>query len=154
MDLLGRYSNRETLLRSLISASDPERRGRPIPPARARKQHHTKLAEPEIDVLVSAYENGLSLEELASAFSIDRRTAGNHLKRRGVATRAERSPMNRSRKLWSSATMVGRWRGSPRGSPSTRRASDTDSFGAASPCDQGPDADAIGSQIGRCGVRA
>ena len=38
-------------------------------------------------MLVAAYENGLSLEELASAFSIDRRTAGNHLKRRGVATR-------------------------------------------------------------------
>jgi predicted DNA-binding protein YlxM (UPF0122 family) len=42
----------------------------------------------EIDLLVATYENGLSLEDLASAFSIDRRTASNHLKRRGVATRS------------------------------------------------------------------
>jgi predicted DNA-binding protein YlxM (UPF0122 family) len=41
-------------------------------------------------VLVAAYENGLSLEELASAFSIDRRTAGNHLKRRSVITRGRK----------------------------------------------------------------
>jgi predicted DNA-binding protein YlxM (UPF0122 family) len=46
------------------------------------------LTEREIDLLVAAYENGLTLRELASAFSIDRRTAGNHLKRRGVATRS------------------------------------------------------------------
>jgi predicted DNA-binding protein YlxM (UPF0122 family) len=52
--------------------------------------YHTKLTESEVDVLVAAHENGLSLEELASAFSIDRRTAGNHLKRRGVATRGRR----------------------------------------------------------------
>jgi predicted DNA-binding protein YlxM (UPF0122 family) len=41
-------------------------------------------------VLVAAYEDWLSLKDLASAFSIDRRTVGNHLKRRGIASRGRK----------------------------------------------------------------
>ena len=87
VDLLGRYSNQETLLSSLIRAADPQHRGLPIARTRTRKQRHTRLTDAEVDVLVAAYGSGLSLEDVASAFSIDRRTASNHLKRRGVATR-------------------------------------------------------------------
>jgi hypothetical protein len=40
--------------------------------------------------MLAAYQDGLTLEELGSAFAVDRRTAGNHLRRRDVSRRGRK----------------------------------------------------------------
>ena len=39
-----------------------------VSPARARKRRQTKLDDDQVDVLVAAYEDGLSFKDLASEF--------------------------------------------------------------------------------------
>lgn len=91
MDLLGSYSNPSTLsrLRNLLAGqtdnrvSDRPRRGRP-------KQAQTRLTNDELNVVIAAYQGGLTLAELASSFGADRRTLANRLEQRGASRRARR----------------------------------------------------------------
>jgi len=90
VDLLGRYSNQEFLHRSLTRALDPGLRGQPERRSRERKQAQTRLTDDQIDALIVAYEDGLTREDLASAFAIDRLTAARHLERHGVSRRGRK----------------------------------------------------------------
>ena len=50
----------------------------------------TRLTNDQVDALIVAYETGLTLEELASAFAVDPGTAAKHLERQGVARRGRK----------------------------------------------------------------
>ena len=63
--------------------SGRSRRSRP-------KQAQTRITNDELDVVVAAYQDGLTLNELASAFGADRRTLANRLEQRGIPRRARR----------------------------------------------------------------
>jgi AraC-like DNA-binding protein len=49
-----------------------------------------RLSREDVDAAVAAYQDGLTLKELASAFGADRRTLARHLEQRGVARRGPR----------------------------------------------------------------
>jgi len=68
----------------------PKRRGDPVVRGRTRKQRQTRLRDEEVDALVAGYQGGLTLDELASAFSVDPATAASHLERRGVKRRGRK----------------------------------------------------------------
>jgi DNA-directed RNA polymerase specialized sigma24 family protein len=57
---------------------------------RLRKQKQVRLSDEELDVVIAAYQDGLTLNELASAFGPDRRTLSTRLKKRGVERRGRR----------------------------------------------------------------
>src|SRR5262249_25378401 len=49
-----------------------------------------RLDDERVDLAEAAYSEGLTLEEVASVLGADRRTIGQHLKRRGVQARRQR----------------------------------------------------------------
>jgi hypothetical protein len=48
------------------------------------------LQNEDIDVLIAAYQGGMTLDELASAFAVEAGTAAKLLERRGVARRGRK----------------------------------------------------------------
>ena len=75
--------------KSTTTVADAEAIG--IEPGNQTAQRlQTRLTSDQVDQLIGAYQDGLSMEDLASAFSIDPRTAGNHLKRRGIPSRSRK----------------------------------------------------------------
>ncbi len=51
-------------------------------------QRQRRLTRSEVDNLVDLYTTGINVRQLAAAFGINRDTAGRHLQRRGVPSRA------------------------------------------------------------------
>jgi DNA-directed RNA polymerase specialized sigma24 family protein len=90
-NLLGRYSNQELLTR-LERVLHDRNNERPSsrPRASRQKQTQTRLSDEELDIVVAGYEDGLSLEELSSAFGADRRALANRLEQRGISRRRRR----------------------------------------------------------------
>jgi DNA-binding CsgD family transcriptional regulator len=78
-------------LRALLQAGGPpsgagtkghDRRGRGSSRQRRLKAH-------EIDKMVAAYEDGMTLREIGTAFGVHRTTVSGHLKQRGVSLRGQ-----------------------------------------------------------------
>lgn len=89
MSLLGALSHPCYRVQRLLAlgkdwSADPDpaaSRARPRPPRTARQ-----LAAPDLDRLVAAYRDGVTVYELARRFGIHRSTVGKHLQARGVDT--------------------------------------------------------------------
>jgi hypothetical protein len=87
VDLLGRYSNlshQGELLQCLVEMV-PE--GSPEPTLQTPRQVQRRLRPAEVDELVSAYQAGSSVYELAKRHRIDRKTVSIILERQGVPRR-------------------------------------------------------------------
>jgi DNA-directed RNA polymerase specialized sigma24 family protein len=57
---------------------------------RRRRQEQVRLSKAQVDLVVAAYLDGLTLIELSTAFGADRRVLARHLERRGVNRRGKR----------------------------------------------------------------
>jgi hypothetical protein len=87
---MGAYSNTSVVsrLQRLLAGqdtdqvSDRSRHGRP--------KQAQRLTHDELDIVIAAYQDGLTLNDLGSAFGADRRTLANRLEQRGVSRRARR----------------------------------------------------------------
>jgi DNA-directed RNA polymerase specialized sigma24 family protein len=91
VELLGRYSNPDIVsrLQRLLAGQNADRASnRPV--RSHRRQTQVRLTDEELDVVIAAYERGLTLAELASTFGADRRTLANRLERRGIPRRGRR----------------------------------------------------------------
>jgi hypothetical protein len=85
VELLGRYSNWTSWanrVRSLDQTARPSLESRPRARGTARR-----LSESDLTELVTRYQDGATVYELAERFSIHRTTVSGHLHRRGVKIR-------------------------------------------------------------------
>lgn len=82
MDLLGRYSNHDSLTEKLTRALTTPRQGTSRTPPRP-KQHQHRLQADELARLVRAFQRGTSLKDLAVMFRIHKTTVAAHLDRQG-----------------------------------------------------------------------
>jgi hypothetical protein len=71
---------------------DSEERGRLSNPA--RRTVRRRLGEPEIEVLVSEYDAGRSLREIAALFAVNHRTVASHLRLVGRPLRVNQRKMS------------------------------------------------------------
>jgi hypothetical protein len=98
VEVMGRYSNQALLSRlERVLAVQKDNRASSRSPSRRPKQVQVRLTDHEVEVVAAAYESGLTLNELASAFGPDRRTLASRLDRLGV-TRRGQSPHRRTRR--------------------------------------------------------
>jgi predicted DNA-binding protein YlxM (UPF0122 family) len=88
VEVLGRYSNQDTILQRLKHLLEIKPYRSSQAPAKAKpKQHQTRLTAAQVDHLIDRYLAGAGLNQLADAFQVHRRTVAAHLERRGVTQR-------------------------------------------------------------------
>jgi lambda repressor-like predicted transcriptional regulator len=88
VDLLGRYSNRTSWTKELVDlpkASLGDRKGAERP----RRTKITRLSARQVSDLVSGYQAGETVYELAARFAIHRATVSAHLHREGITMRRQ-----------------------------------------------------------------
>ena len=96
VELLGRYSNTEIVsrLERILAGQNADRASDrssvSIVSRKPRKQKQVRLSEAEMDLVVAAYNDGLTLDELASAFGAYPTTLANRLEKRGIQRRGRR----------------------------------------------------------------
>jgi DNA-directed RNA polymerase specialized sigma24 family protein len=94
VELLGRHSNPDIVsrLQRLLAGQDDDRtsdRSGPIV-SRKRRQAQVRLTDEELDTVIAAYHEGLTLKELSSAFGAHATTLAMRMERKGVAWRRRR----------------------------------------------------------------
>lgn len=89
MELLGRYSNQEHLVRQLHRARSVTQTGHIEQPTRVR-QRQTRLSPTDVERLLQRYGAGAPVNNLATEFGINRNTVMQHVARAGTPRRRNR----------------------------------------------------------------
>jgi hypothetical protein len=94
VEVLGSYSNPSVVsrLQTILAGQNDNRVSdrSPVVSRKRPKKTQIRLSDDEIDVVAAAYQDGLNLNELTSAFGADRRTLANRLEHRGITRRNRR----------------------------------------------------------------
>lgn len=88
MALSGRYSN------PLCHPQHGKDAGQPAKTRDGRRQKQVRLSDSQIAEVVSLYQQGQTLSQVAEAFGAHKTTISDHLKRRGVSTRVVQRRMS------------------------------------------------------------
>lgn len=86
-----RYSNQASYLMRLepllrIGDKQPHSHPEPEGPGKETRGHARRLRPSDINEMVTTYQNGATVHELAKRFGIHRATVGKHLRARGIDT--------------------------------------------------------------------
>ena len=87
MELLGRYSNQEDLVETLLRLNSLPRTGQKRQEQSRPKQEQTRLSPNDIDRLIELYQAGKAINDLATEFNIHRTTVMKQVERAGQPPR-------------------------------------------------------------------